>query len=100
MVPNNGIGWNAPDDEAMMRRTMPRRSGDSERELQLDYHDPTADIGGAPPAASALTLRALLAGLGLTACLAGIALNRRWSVARCCSSSYLASLLSPQWLTC
>jgi hypothetical protein len=29
-----------------------------------DYHDPTAGIGGAPPARSALTLRLLLAGFG------------------------------------
>jgi hypothetical protein len=38
----------------------------------LDYHDPTAGIGGAPPAASALTLRIWLAAGGLIACLAGI----------------------------
>ena len=30
-----------------------------------DYHDPTAGFGGAPPARSALTLRALLAAYGL-----------------------------------
>jgi hypothetical protein len=30
-----------------------------------DYHDPTAGIGGAPPARSALTLRLLLAIFGL-----------------------------------
>ena len=29
-----------------------------------DYHDPTAGIGGAPPARSALTLRLVLAGFG------------------------------------
>lgn len=29
------------------------------------YHDPTAGIGGEPPARSALTLRLLLAGFGL-----------------------------------
>lgn len=29
-----------------------------------DHHDPTAGLGGAPPALSALTLRRLLAGLG------------------------------------
>ena len=35
-----------------------------------DYHDPTAGIGGAPPAQSALTLRLLLALFGLAACAA------------------------------
>lgn len=33
-----------------------------------DYHDPTAGFGGAPPARSALTLRAVLAGFGLVFC--------------------------------
>jgi Family of unknown function (DUF6343) len=33
-----------------------------------DYHDPTAGIGGAPPARSALTLRLWLAGFGLLFC--------------------------------
>jgi len=33
-----------------------------------DYHDPTAGIGGAPPARSALTLRLVLAGFGLVFC--------------------------------
>lgn len=32
-----------------------------------DYHDPTAGIGGAPPARSALTLRLVLAIFGLLA---------------------------------
>jgi hypothetical protein len=34
------------------------------------YHDPTAGIGGAPPAYSALTLRLCLALFGLLACTA------------------------------
>ena len=34
----------------------------------LDYHDPTAGIAGAPPARSALTLRLVLALLGLLTC--------------------------------
>ena len=34
------------------------------------YHDPTAGIGGAPPAYSALTLRLCLAVFGLLACIA------------------------------
>jgi hypothetical protein len=33
-----------------------------------DYHDPTAGMGGAPPARSALTLRLWLAGFGLVFC--------------------------------
>jgi Family of unknown function (DUF6343) len=42
---------------------------------RLDYHDPSAGIGGAPPAASALTLRLWLAAAALVACLAGIVLT-------------------------
>ena len=34
-----------------------------------DHHDPTAGIGGAPPAQSALTLRLVLAAFGLVVCL-------------------------------
>lgn len=37
-----------------------------------DYHDPTAGIGGAPPAHSALTLRLVLATFGLLVCVAGV----------------------------
>ncbi|HJU98036.1 MAG TPA: DUF6343 family protein [Jiangellaceae bacterium] len=44
------------------------RHGDVDRERYErgldDYHDPTAGIGGAPPARSALTLRLWLAGFG------------------------------------
>jgi hypothetical protein len=47
------------------------RSRRPEREPRLDYHDPTAGIDGAPPAASALTLRVWLAGMALVACVAG-----------------------------
>jgi hypothetical protein len=42
---------------------------------RLDYHDPTAGVGGAPPAASALTLRLLLASVALACCVAGIVLD-------------------------
>jgi hypothetical protein len=46
-----------------------KRRGRSEYERGLDdYHDPTAGIGGAPPARSALTLRAVLAAFGLIFC--------------------------------
>ncbi|NLG23113.1 MAG: ABC transporter ATP-binding protein [Actinomycetales bacterium] len=37
-----------------------------------DYHDPTGGFGGAPPAHSALTLRLVLAILGLVICVGGI----------------------------
>jgi hypothetical protein len=36
-----------------------------------DYHDPTAGIGGAPQAYSALTLRLVLASFGLVVCGSG-----------------------------
>jgi hypothetical protein len=41
----------------------------------LDVHDPTAGIGGAAPAASALNLRLWLAGAALAGCVAGIVLT-------------------------
>jgi hypothetical protein len=49
-----------------------RERTDYERGLP-DHHDPTAGFGGAPPARSALTQRAWLAGFGLVACLVGTA---------------------------
>jgi Family of unknown function (DUF6343) len=48
----------------------PRSRADYERGLP-DYHDPTAGIGGAAPAQSALTLRLILAIFGLVVCVAG-----------------------------
>lgn len=52
----------------------PRTRQDYERGLP-GYHDPTAGFGGAAPARSALTLRAILAGFGLLFCtLAAIAM--------------------------
>ena len=48
------------------RRSRSRR--DYERGLP-DHHDPTAGIGGAPPARSALTVRLVLAAFGLVVCL-------------------------------
>ena len=59
-----------------MSDTGPRRRrerADYERGLP-DHHDPTAGFGGAPPARSALTLRAWLAGFGLVVCLVGAGL--------------------------
>ena len=47
-----------------------RSREDYERGLP-DYHDPTAGLGGAPPAQSALTLRFLLAVFGLVVCTTG-----------------------------
>ncbi len=42
---------------------------------RLDYHDPTAGIGGAAPAASALTLRLWLASAALVGGIAAIGLT-------------------------
>jgi membrane protein implicated in regulation of membrane protease activity len=50
----------------------PRRLRRSDYERGLpDHHDPTAGIGGAAPAQSALTLRLVLAAFGLVVCVAG-----------------------------
>lgn len=54
-------------------RRSKRSREDYERGLP-DYHDPTAGFGGAPPAYSALTLRAVLAGFGLVFCAIAAAL--------------------------
>ncbi|HEY7470881.1 MAG TPA: DUF6343 family protein [Gemmatimonadota bacterium] len=40
----------------------------SENHGRDDYHDPTRGLGGAAPARSALTLRLVLAGIGLVSC--------------------------------
>ena len=53
--------------------------GDRDSAGRPDYHDPTAGIGGAPSAISALTLRAWLALFGLVTCAAGAVLL--WVVA-------------------
>ncbi|WP_222265716.1 DUF6343 family protein [Modestobacter marinus] len=47
-----------------------RSRADYQRGLP-DHHDPTAGIGGAPPAQSALTLRLVLAVFGLVVCVVG-----------------------------
>jgi Flp pilus assembly protein TadB len=47
-----------------------RSRADYERGLP-DHHDPTAGIGGAAPAQSALTLRLVLAAFGVVVCVAG-----------------------------
>ena len=47
-----------------------RSRADYERGLP-DHHDPTAGLGGASPAQSALTLRLVLAAFGLVVCVAG-----------------------------
>ena len=46
----------------------PDRSRDEYARGLPDHHDPTAGIGGAAPAQSALTLRAVLAAFGLVFC--------------------------------
>lgn len=55
----------APQENPRPERTRK----DYERGLP-GYHDPTAGFGGAAPAQSALTLRAVLAGFGLVFCTA------------------------------
>jgi hypothetical protein len=52
----------------------PRRTREDYERGLPDYHDPTAGIGGAAPAYSALTLRAVLAGFGLVFCAVAAAL--------------------------
>ena len=47
-----------------------RRSREDYARGLPDHHDPTAGFGGAAPAQSALTLRALLSGFGVVVCLA------------------------------
>lgn len=42
-----------------------------------DHHDPTAGLGGAPPARSALTLRLVLASFGLVVCAGGAVWSRQ-----------------------
>ncbi|GEL17321.1 DUF6343 family protein [Pseudonocardia asaccharolytica] len=51
-----------------------RRTREDYRRGLPDHHDPTAGYGGAPPARSALTLRALLAAFGLVVCAVGAGL--------------------------
>ncbi|MGH3794106.1 MAG: DUF6343 family protein [Pseudonocardiaceae bacterium] len=48
----------------------PRRTRATYERGLPGYHDPTAGFGGAAPARSALTLRAVLAGFGLAICTA------------------------------
>lgn len=45
-----------------------RRSRDDYERGLPDYHDPTAGVGGASPALSALTFRAVLAAFGVVFC--------------------------------
>ncbi len=54
----------------MSKRSNRRTREDYEQGLP-GYHDPTAGFGGASPARSALTLRAVLAGFGVLICAAG-----------------------------
>lgn len=58
------------------RRRRRRTREDYEQGLP-DYHDPTAGFGGAAPARSALTLRAVLAGFGLVFCAVAAVLTIR-----------------------
>lgn len=54
---------------------MPERDDKWRYDPPLDYHDPTAGIGGAPPAVSALVLRAWLAVVAVAVCIASIVLT-------------------------
>ena len=54
----------------MSNRSNRRTREDDEQGLP-GYHDPTAGFGGASPARSALTRRAVLAGFALLVCAAG-----------------------------
>lgn len=51
-----------------MASERPRRTRDDYQRGLPDYHDPAAGFAGAPPARSALTLRASLAAFGLVFC--------------------------------
>ncbi|MGY1602406.1 DUF6343 family protein [Geodermatophilus sp. SYSU D00815] len=51
-----------------MSEPRPERTREDYARGLPDHHDPTAGIGGAPPARSALTLRLWLAGFGLVVC--------------------------------
>lgn len=53
----------------------PSHRGRYERGLD-DYHDPSARVGGAPPARSALTLRLWLAGFGFLVSVLIVLLSR------------------------
>jgi hypothetical protein len=55
------------DDDQLPRRSTPE---ERYRKGLPGYHDPTAGIGGAAPARSALTLRLWLAVFGVLACTA------------------------------
>jgi Flp pilus assembly protein TadB len=54
-----------------MNQSSRRRSREDYQRGLPDHHDPTAGLGGAPPAQSALTLRLLLAAFGLVVCVVG-----------------------------
>jgi hypothetical protein len=54
---------------------VPERDDEWRNDPPLDYHDPTAGIGGAPPAASALVLRAWLAAVAVAICVGSIVLT-------------------------
>jgi hypothetical protein len=56
--------------EDRRREDSPRQNSPRQNSGREDYHDPTAGIGGAPGARSALTLRLILAAFGLVVCVA------------------------------
>jgi len=54
-----------------MTQPRPRRSREDYERGLPEYHDPTAGLGGAAPAQSALTLRLVLAVFGVVVCVVG-----------------------------
>ncbi|MGH3983840.1 MAG: DUF6343 family protein [Pseudonocardiaceae bacterium] len=58
-------------------RSRQRRTREEYERGLPGYHDPTAGFGGATPARSALTLRAVLAGFGLLFCTVAAVLTIR-----------------------
>ena len=66
------FGWAlAKADRMSERRDRSHRTREDYQRGLPNYHDPTGGFGGAPPALSALTLRAWLAGFGVLVCAAG-----------------------------
>jgi Family of unknown function (DUF6343) len=69
LVPRRGWHWEYRQEVvADERRGKGSTAKERYRKGLPGYHDPTAGIGGAPPAISALRLRLYLAGFGLVTC--------------------------------
>ena len=68
-MPRGGAGYEAPVTAPIGEPERPRRTHEDFARGLPDHHDPTAGVGGAPAAQSALTLRLVLAAFGLIVCL-------------------------------